>query len=260
MKIVVLSSTISFGSICPFKRSTGTSYYDNFLNDEDLKYMQKSKNRTGEIVMMSPAEYYKECATSIFEGSSVTSLKLQRGSNSELIQQYEEDMKNGDKFPLCYLNYPDHAQEGLHRMMSAGNVYGWNTKFPVLVVNCVDFRRDELNKIWRYWNNAVYEAQEYAYYEDTWEDEIVEQIEWELRRITEEEHKVIRVNQRSREECEKLRADYRIEVVLEEFQDIMNPVTIFEPERLKSREEDEDDFDFDLDDLDDLDIDFDFDN
>ena len=257
MKLVIFASTTLFEDICPFKRSTGTSYYDNFLNDKDLKYMQKSKNRTGEIVMMSPAEYYEECATNIFEGSSVTSLKLQRGSNSELIQQYEEDMKNGDKFPLCYLNYPDHAQEGLHRMMAAGNVYGWDTKFPVLVVYSINALVDDLNSIWRYWCDAVYEAEEYAYYEDTWEKDIVEQIESELEHSTQEYHKVIIVNRRDKDECERLGMDYGIEVVLEEFQDIMNPVTIFEPERLKSREADEYDFDFDLDDLDDLDLDFD---
>ena len=121
MKRVIVASTHTPN---PFKMDTTTSYYNNFLNETDLKYMQDSKNRTGEVVMMSPTEYYEECANEIFEGTSVARLKLERKASPGLVDKYEADMTNGDKFPLCYLNYADNSQEGLHRMMAAGQAYG----------------------------------------------------------------------------------------------------------------------------------------
>ncbi len=128
----------------PFKPDTGTSYYDNFLNANDLAYMQKAKNRNGEIIMMTPNEYFEACANDIFEGRhTVADLKRQREysrfkDGKAFIDKYVEDMKSGDKFPLCFLNYADSSQEGLHRMYAAGEAFGWDTKFPVLVVTIND--------------------------------------------------------------------------------------------------------------------------
>jgi len=133
----------------PFKPDTTTSYYNNFLDSKELSYMQEAKNRTGEIVMMSPNEYISECSNRIFvdhNGNvrhSPDELKEQRytskyDNTQRLVDKYAEDMKSGDKFPLCYLNYADNGQEGLHRMMAAGQIYGWDTKFPVLIVTVYD--------------------------------------------------------------------------------------------------------------------------
>ena len=137
--------------------STDMSYYDNFLNAKDLKYMQDSKNRTGEIVNMTPTEYYQACADDIF-GKPVESIKQQRASNAEAIQEYTDAMLSGDKFPLCFINYADKSQEGLHRMMAAGNAFGWDTKFPVLVVTAYD---DTIEA----WRNNFYDFQNYLNYE-----------------------------------------------------------------------------------------------
>lgn len=147
----------------PFKPDTGTSYYNNFLNSKDLKYMQEQKNRTGAIVMMSPDTYFKESAEKIFKNRhSVEDILHSREYDSELNGEYSEAMKNGSKFPLCYLNYADDTQEGLHRMMVAGNLYGWQEEFPVLVVtvfdqetedtwntirNCNDFLHHDFDKV-----------------------------------------------------------------------------------------------------------------
>ncbi len=128
----------------PFKCDTDTSYYNDFLNDEDLKYKQEAKNRTGKIVMMSAKEYYDYCANDIFKGRhSVEELMQQREyskfeDDTRFVDKYAEDMRNGAKFPLCYLNFADSSQEGLHRMYAAGEAFGWNTKFPVLVVTVYD--------------------------------------------------------------------------------------------------------------------------
>lgn len=152
MKWYIRTSTISdidtsmFSGI-PFKCDADTSYYNNFLNAKDLEYMQNHKNRTGEVVMLSPNEYFSECANKVFSNSSVEDLKRQRSYDKDLNAQYAEDMKSGDKFPLCYINYADHNQEGLHRMMVAGDLYGWDTKFPVLVVNVYDEHIEHIREL-----------------------------------------------------------------------------------------------------------------
>ena len=120
--------------------STHTSYYDNFLNEKDLEYMRKSKNLDGKIVMMTPDEYYAE-ASKIFQKRSdrntdVTSLVKQR--SNKYTDKYVNDMLNGDKFPLCYLNYADLGQEGLHRMLAAKRAFGKDVKYPVLVITPYD--------------------------------------------------------------------------------------------------------------------------
>ena len=246
MKRIILSNTsIPFGPKCPFKESTGVSYYDNFLNSADLHYMETHKNRTGKVVMMTPEEYYQECATKVFTTSS-DKLKAERLANN-LVDKYAQDMKSGDKFPLPYINYPDHGQEGLHRMMAAGNVWGWDTQFPVLIVNTVDTRQEELNRIWRYWNDAVYEAEDYTYPSNNWEQEFVEEVEYQMEHRLGEHHDVVIVYERTKQESEEY-GGYAIDIALKEFQDIMRPITVFTP-KLRDPEEESDDFDIDDDDL-----------
>ena len=120
---------------------THVGFYNNFLNPKDLKYMQESKNRTGEIVWMTPEEYYEACGK-VFN-KSAEDLKYERSSNSKAILKYTMDMLNGDVFPLPYVNFADHSQEGLHRMMAAGDAFGWDEEFPVLVVTPFDNDRYE---------------------------------------------------------------------------------------------------------------------
>lgn len=119
-----------------FEMSTHTSYYDNFLNEKDLEYMRKAKNRDGNIVMMTPDEYF-EYASEIFQHRSSPSDLVEQRSDKDT-EQYIKDMKNGDKFPLPYLNFADPGQEGLHRMLAAKRAFGSDIKYPVLVVTVYD--------------------------------------------------------------------------------------------------------------------------
>lgn len=149
----------------PFIPKTGMSYYDNFLNQEDLAYMRKAKNRNGEIVMMSPKEYFEQCSEYVFHhdtNSSVEDLKRQRRRDTETIEWMEDQLLKGKKFNLCFINYADAGQEGLHRMLTLGELYGWDKKYPVLVVTvddeeweariklireCDEFKRYDFEKI-----------------------------------------------------------------------------------------------------------------
>lgn len=132
---------------------TKVSYYNEFLTPKGLEYMQKSKNRTGEVVYMTPNEYFKECASKIFNGVSVERLKKERSANSETIAEYIDAMEQGAVFPLPYINYADKSQEGLHRLMAAGNAFGWSTKFPVLVVTAFDNETESYNQTFRKMRN-----------------------------------------------------------------------------------------------------------
>lgn len=130
---------------------TGYTFYNQFLNPEELKYMEENKNLTGYIDMMSPEDYYSECGE--LARVPVELLKRQRESSHiddtldiRKIDKYIEDMKAGNKFPLCFLDYSTNGQEGLHRMYAAGEVFGWDTEFPVLIVEPYNLTRWEMHK------------------------------------------------------------------------------------------------------------------
>lgn len=136
------------GKDCIDTTKTGMSYYDDFLKSDQLKYLQTNKNRDGKIVMMSPQEYYEECAKNVFN-VPIESLKKQRGEYDRgMIEKLKEVILSKKKaFPLPFIDYADKGQEGLHRMFTLGELFGWDEKFPVLVVTPFD---DELEKKYKH--------------------------------------------------------------------------------------------------------------
>lgn len=133
----------------PITPHTGMSYYDEFLNKEELDYKQKAKNRTGEIVMMTPDMYFWECSHSGFNHYvSESELKRQRRVDAKRLEELRDMLESGKKFWLPVLNYADHSQEGLHRMMVLGDLYGWTKKeYPVLVVTAYDQEKEDRWKL-----------------------------------------------------------------------------------------------------------------
>lgn len=115
-------------------------YWEDLLKGRDLGYLNNKRNLKGRIVYMTPNEYYREAAkvlSRVHEGhASVEGLKTSRSIDQKYIKQLEEVItKKHEKFPIPVLDISDRpGQEGLHRMMVAGNLYGWNTKFPVLLI------------------------------------------------------------------------------------------------------------------------------
>lgn len=172
--------------------TTGTSYYDNFLNPHDLQYMEKSKNRTGEVVKMSPSGYYQECADKIFH-TSVSNLMSQRSRDTESIDYLTKQIESGDKFDLPYINYAEAGQEGLHRMMVLGNLIGWNTKFPVLVVDYLDEHAEIVAEVSSELRKAISEAVEYSYTLDSLPQDLIDQIQYELDRRSVDDESEIKV-------------------------------------------------------------------
>ena len=134
----------------PMMPDTGMSLYNDFLNKKDLEYRREHKNRDGEIVMMTPNEYFRECSKYGFgHFVPVDKLKSQRRADSGSLDALKQHLEDGKKFWLPVLNKADGTQEGLHRMMVLGDLYGWNSKkYPVLVVTAYDqVKEDRYNLI-----------------------------------------------------------------------------------------------------------------
>lgn len=125
-------------------KDTGMSYYNDFLNPKEIEYYKKNKNRIGKIVMMSPREYYEECAKKIFN-KPVDNLLKSRKSSANL-EKYKQAMLDGETFPMCMINYADAGQEGLHRMQAAGEAFGWDKKYPVLAIYVYDEDKEKKYK------------------------------------------------------------------------------------------------------------------
>lgn len=126
------------------ERTTGVSFYNQFLDSKDSEYLLKKKNLRGEVVQMSPEEYYVECGKHGFgHPVSPESLKSQRASDKETIEHLRQVLTVYKKrFPMAFINYAENGQEGLHRMYVAGELLGWNSpKHPVLCIHWADEER-----------------------------------------------------------------------------------------------------------------------
>lgn len=200
------------------------SYCADFLNPNDLKYMETQKNKTGKIINMSPEEYYEICAKEIFN-VSVDNLKRGRQADKQTMDKLIKILTVDKKqFPLPYVDLTSGGQEGLHRMQAIGEVYGWDFEVPVLVIDYVNKRLGQLNDIWDYWINAIRDAQEKVYDSDTWETDFVEEVQYNLNEsvegtIVEGNYTVIVVNY-------DIDDNYGIDISLKEFSDIMSPYEV----------------------------------
>lgn len=131
--------------------TTGTTGpWQDLAVGRDTDYYKNKKNLKGSIVQMTPNEYYQNSAK-VFQklrgsNSSPEDLKSQRASNKENIDYLKKViLEKKKKFPLCVIDISHNpGQEGLHRMMVAGELFGWNTKFPVLLVETYDKARQEI--------------------------------------------------------------------------------------------------------------------
>lgn len=164
--------------------TTGVPHYNSILSA--MEKGESYENLTGEIVHMSPEEYYKECATKIFTRSTVDSLKMSRGEADRKIIEHLKQviLRFGKRFPLPFLNYAAKSQEGLHRMLALAELTSWDKKFPVLIVKYADeelARREdtqrEINNITHKIRMAARDALMYKFYNY---EEFKEQLQWSM--------------------------------------------------------------------------------
>ena len=92
---------------------------------------------------MSPNEYYSLSAKIL--NTTVDNLIADRASDKERIERLKAViLKDKKKFPMTFIDLAQGEQEGLHRMYVAGELFGWDTKFPVLVIRKNDPLKEEL--------------------------------------------------------------------------------------------------------------------
>ena len=168
---------------------TGMSFYDDFLSNDlkTLDYLRNSKNLVGEVVMMTPNEYFKLCSEYGFPNRhpSVETLKQQRYADKKTIQHLKDVLLVAKKkFPMPMLNKAYNGQEGLHRMMVIGDMFGWDHKVPVLVVDWADkqraFEEQKRKRIQKIEYNIRKAVQHALLYKFENIDELKEQLQSEL--------------------------------------------------------------------------------
>ena len=143
-------------------------FYDRLFTNP--KQMADEENLKGHVEMMSPREYYKICADIIFE-CSIDNLKRSRGLDDQVNEEIKEIItKYKRQVFMPYINYAEKTQEGLHRMLVAAELFGWDQEFPVLIIEWADEERAKRHakekhdtEIRRYIKRAVDRALEYNY-------------------------------------------------------------------------------------------------
>lgn len=177
-------------------RHTGMSFYDQLITDP--KYMEERKNLKAEIVQMTPKQYFEGCAK-IF-GSSYGSQVNQTQADKNNIEHLKQVIqKYNKKFPITFLNYAQNQQEGRHRMYVAGELFGWDTKFPVMIIRWADEERAKNEKeaeIIRDIEQKLHlierDVKEYRYSNV---EEVIQEIEWMAdRHLGERNAKELQIN------------------------------------------------------------------
>lgn len=119
---------------------TGMPYYQEFIHNKNYDDLQAT------IELISPCEYYDMVSEySLVRGQSfsVEQLKESRKSHVDsLIDIKNVIIKLNKKLCIPILDFYHQKQEGLHRMMVIGNMYGWDFKIPVLVVRQLSNKND----------------------------------------------------------------------------------------------------------------------
>ena len=96
-------------------------------------YMKKYGYKDVYIAEMTPDEYLLLCGKYGWKNrfTDVDTIYNTSGTNKELVQEYAERMKNGEKAPMPVINVKNMGQEGRHRAFAAKFI-GLKT-IPVLI-------------------------------------------------------------------------------------------------------------------------------
>ena len=96
-------------------------------------YMRKYGYKDVYIAEMTPDEYLLLCGKYGWKHrfTDVDTIYNTSGTNKELVQEYAERMKNGEKAPMPVINVKNRGQEGRHRAFAA-KIAGIKT-IPVLI-------------------------------------------------------------------------------------------------------------------------------
>ena len=98
------------------------------IYSEDLKDKRN-------IIQMTPKEYFKLCAEG-FDTDYKEQIHQIEAEPDHINELEDVILEDGKQFPMPFVDMDKpSSQEGRHRMYIAGELFGWDTKFPVLAVN-----------------------------------------------------------------------------------------------------------------------------
>ena len=94
---------------------------------------------------MSPREYFQECAKI---HNSTIGREIAGTSHDTGIFDHLKDVLQIYKktFPITFINYAQKTQEGRHRMYLVGELFGWDKKYPVMIVDWADPEKAKLDQ------------------------------------------------------------------------------------------------------------------
>lgn len=154
------------------------SKYTDYLREPEKT--NKYFKTTSSIQMLTPREYFNECAK-IFDDTFEKQYR-QIKEDSDIINELKDViLKEKKQFPITVLNYAENQQEGRHRMFTLGELFGWDKKYPVLVIRETPEGKEykKQQAIFRGLNRLTNRALEFTF--DSYEDAI-EEIKYHLDR------------------------------------------------------------------------------
>ena len=126
---------------------TGNSVGDVISNEplgnvRERDYFKFEKGKDGIITYMTANDYINHCIHDIF--NSTYDRTVTNAVDWSSVDKYAEAMKNGEKFPLCYLDYVTNNQEGRHRALAFKQAFGEDAEMPVLEIYPTNVTDDEI--------------------------------------------------------------------------------------------------------------------
>lgn len=120
-------------------------YFTKVGNVSGHDYQKFEKGLDSEIRYMTATEYIRSCMKDIFQKNDYAAC-VTNATNKTNIDKYSKDMLEGDTFPIPYLDFVHHQQEGRHRALAYEKAFGVSAKFPVLCIYPADPTNDEIMK------------------------------------------------------------------------------------------------------------------
>ena len=147
----------------------------------------RRKNAKSTIVYMTPKEYFTYCADMFHAPFSKLYAERKRDTKT-LDRLFKVITEKHETFPIPYINYITSGQEGLHRMLVAGELCGWDTKFPVQVIDYYSISekvRREIMYIYNDFCECIDDSEKYSYVYNSEEygsikQQFTEQVDYEL--------------------------------------------------------------------------------
>lgn len=118
------------------------TYFEQVGKVSGKDYMKYEKGKDGNVVYMTGDDYINRCINDIFQ-SSYESV-VTRAVKPYKVHEYAEKMKQGEQFPIPYLDYVGKGQEGRHRALAYKEAFGADAKLPVLVIKPTETTLDDL--------------------------------------------------------------------------------------------------------------------